>query len=191
MSKFVAVLLGCLGFAVSGCSTPGTSTMPLIPNEEIMLVAGPGGTITTGAALTAVAVYLIYDPLAPNWEITESRLDQSTYQFSLKMKRYNTGGDGDAIAIVKRRAVQLQQQTAGIAGYKIVAFEQGIDSQTIGARRFAEARITLTPEFAPAPKLPPPELVPTSSGATTGVAQAVASPAKANKIKPSATKTGN
>ncbi|HSG23791.1 MAG TPA: hypothetical protein VLA64_12630 [Azonexus sp.] len=88
------------------------------------------------------AIYLVYDPLAPNWEIEESRLNEDTYRFSLKMKRYHTGGAGESIQVLKRRASQLQFEQ-GFASYHILEYTEGIESQTIGARRMAEGTIRL------------------------------------------------
>ncbi|MPM96839.1 hypothetical protein SDC9_144004 [bioreactor metagenome] len=88
------------------------------------------------------AIYAYYDPLAPNWEIEEERLDDDTYRFSMKMKRYHTGGSGESIQILKRRANQIQREQ-GFGGYQILEYSEGIDSQTIGARRVAEGTIKL------------------------------------------------
>ena len=88
------------------------------------------------------AIYLVYDPLAPNWEIEEARLNDDTYRFSLKMKRYHTGGAGESIQILKRLASQLQYEQ-GFGSYQIVEYTEGIDSQTIGARRIAEGVVRL------------------------------------------------
>ncbi len=88
------------------------------------------------------AIYLVYDPLAPNWEIEESRLNDDTYRFSLKMKRYHTGGAGESIQILKRRASKIQYEQ-GFSGYQILEYTEGIESQTIGARRMAEGTIKL------------------------------------------------
>ncbi len=92
------------------------------------------------AAVVAAAVYVIYDPLAPNWEIEESRLSDDTYRFSMKMKRFHTGGAGESLQILKRRASQLQHEY-GHSSYQITEYTEGIDSQTLGARRVAEGAI--------------------------------------------------
>ena len=98
---------------------------------------------TVASALIVIgAIYLVYDPLAPNWEIEESRLNDDTYRFSLKMKRYHTGGAGESIQIVKRRASKIQYEQ-GFSGYQILEYTEGIESQTIGARRMAEGTIKL------------------------------------------------
>jgi hypothetical protein len=98
-------------------------------------------SIVTGVAVAA-AIYFFYDPLAPNWEIEEARLSDDTYRYALKMKRYHTGGAGESMQILKRRATQLQIEQ-GFAHYQLLEFSEGIDSQTIGARRVAEATVKL------------------------------------------------
>ncbi len=129
----------------SGCSSSGSGkASPLIPDKSIQLTATKSvslGTLAT-VAVVGAAIYVIYDPLAPNWEIEESRLNDDTYRFSLKMKRYHTGGSGESIQILKRRASQLQYEQ-GFGSYQIVEYSEGIDSQTIGARRVAEGVVKL------------------------------------------------
>jgi hypothetical protein len=165
-----------VSLGLTACSTPGSNPLPLIPDEVIVISAGQGGTITAGAAVAAAAVYMVYDPLAPNWDLTERVLTEDSYRLSLRMKRFNTGGDGDALHIVKRRAQTLQNEQA-MAGYRLVQFDQGIDSQTVGARRFAEAVIQLIPYAAP----PAPKVYPEMVG-TTRIAQ----PAPVANVKKSA-----
>lgn len=130
---------------LAGCSTSGsTNSSPLIPNQSIQLTAGHSislSTLATGAFI-AGAIYLVYDPLAPNWEIEESRLNEDTYRFSLKMKRFHTGGAGESMQVLKRRASQLQYEQ-GFADYQILSYSEGIDSQTVGARRMAEGTVRL------------------------------------------------
>ena len=92
--------------------------------------------------LVAAAIYVVYDPLAPNWEIEESRLNDDTYRFSMKMKRYHTGGAGESIQILKRRASQIQYEQ-GFENYHILEYTEGIDSHTLGARRVAQGTIKL------------------------------------------------
>lgn len=136
------VCAAVLVMALTGCGS--TSTKPLIADKAIQLTAKTSikySTLYTGLILAA-AIYVIYDPLAPNWEIEESKLTEDVYRFSLKMKRYHTGGAGESIQILKRRASQLQYEQ-GFANYQILEYTEGIDSQTIGARRMAEGTIKL------------------------------------------------
>lgn len=137
------IALSCLLLtSLAGCST--TATTPLIPAKSVYLTATTSVSYATlaTAAVVAAAILIVYDPLAPNWEIEESRLNEDTYRFSMKMKRYHTGGAGESIQILKRRASQLQYEHR-FAGYHILEYTEGIDSQTIGARRVADGTIKL------------------------------------------------
>jgi len=122
----------------------GCGTSPLIPDKKIQLTAKMGVSLSSlaTAAMVGAAIYLVYDPLAPNWEIEESKLAPDVYRFSMKMKRYHTGGAGESVQILKRRASQLQYEN-GYSGYQILEYTEGIDSQTIGARRMAEGTVRL------------------------------------------------
>jgi len=137
LSLLAAALLG-------GCSTSSSKASPLIPNKSLQLTAGHAvsfGTLATGAVIVG-ALQMIYDPLAPNWEIEEARLSEDSFRFSMKMKRYHTGGAGESIQILKRRAGELQAEL-GYGTYVLMEYTEGIDSQTIGARRTAEGTIKL------------------------------------------------
>jgi hypothetical protein len=138
------VLLIFVGITVAGCSSTGGGSSSLIPNKAIQLTANTSVSLATLAAAAVVGggIYLVYDPLAPNWEIEESRLSEDTYRFSLKMKRYHTGGAGESMQILKRRATQLQYEQ-GFGGYQILEYTEGIDSQTIGARRVGEGVVRM------------------------------------------------
>lgn len=139
MKKTVLIGMACL--ALGACSSTGTrGGSPLIPDKAIQLTAHTSLSLTTLAV--GAAVFMYYDPLAPNWEIEESKLNDDTFRFSMKMKRYHTGGSGESIQILKRRASQLQYEQ-GFAGYQILEYTEGIDSQTIGARRVAEGTVKL------------------------------------------------
>lgn len=142
--RLAAVSLLAGAALLSACSTPGSDSSPLIPDKVIQLTADTSikASSVAAAVVTVAAIYLVYDPLAPNWEIEESRLNDDTYRLSMKMKRYHTGGTGESIQLLKRRASQLQYEK-GYHGYQILEYTEGIDSQTIGARRMAEGVIRL------------------------------------------------
>lgn len=137
---FVAVAL----WGLVGCSSTKGTGSPLIPNKALQLTGRTALSMTSLAeiALAGAAIYIIYDPLAPNWEIEEARLSSDTYRFSMKMKRFHTGGTGESIQILKRRASQLQYEQ-GFAAYQILEYTEGIDSQTLGARRVADGVVRL------------------------------------------------
>ncbi len=139
-----AAAIALAACAVAACSTPGTGGSPLVPDKQLRLTAGTSlklAEIATGA-LVLGAIHLFYDPLAPNWEIEEMRLTDDTFRFSMKMKRYHTGGAGESMQVMKRRASQLQGEL-GFGGYQLLEYTEGIDSQTLGARRVAEGTVRL------------------------------------------------
>ncbi|MDR0674341.1 MAG: hypothetical protein LBF93_11990 [Zoogloeaceae bacterium] len=54
-------------------------------------------------------VYLMLDPLAPNWEIETTRTSEDVFRMQLTMKRYNSGGEGEAQYIFRHNARRLVQ----------------------------------------------------------------------------------
>lgn len=123
-----------LALSLAACSS--SPTLKLGATQAVSLTS-----LATGA-LVGGAIYLVYDPLAPNWELEETHLGEDTYRLSMKMKRYHTGGAGESLQILKRRAGQLQA-TQGYENYVLLDYTEGIDSQTLGARRVAEGTVKL------------------------------------------------
>lgn len=148
MTLRVRVLPGVvlLSVVLGGCAAVGLDDS-LVEDGTIQDVApaalasrllkpGSGDWINFGIA------YLIHDPLAPNWEIQETRVSEDVFHMQLRMKRYHKGGEGESMLILKRRAAQLQREL-GYGSYRILDYMEGIDSQTLGARRFGEGSIQL------------------------------------------------
>jgi hypothetical protein len=86
--------------------------------------------------------YLMLDPLAPNWEIEIIRMSENVFRMQLTMKRYHTGGEGEAQYIFRRNARRLAQ-SAGYDDYVVLHYEEGLESATSAARRFGEGEIRL------------------------------------------------
>lgn len=139
--RLLCCLLVCF---TAACSSTSGTAKPLVPDKVIQLTANNIVKLSTvlGGLAVAGAIHVIYDPLAPNWEIEEEQVNADTYRFALKMKRFHTGGAGESIQVLKRRASQLQREQ-GFAEYQIVEYSEGIDSQTLGARRVADGVIRL------------------------------------------------
>lgn len=136
MIRLPALLLALL---LAGC---GSS--PLI-SEKTLSIASKLSTTTGQLAVGAIvlgAIYLIYDPLAPNWEIKEQRLTEDSYRLDMRMKRFHTGGQGEAMQVLRRRAATLQAE-GGYRDFEVVEYSEGIESHTLGAQRYAEARLRL------------------------------------------------
>lgn len=144
MRRSGLVLAAALSGLAAACSTPGTGGSPLIPDKQIKLTASTGvklAEIATGI-LVLGAIHFIYDPLAPNWEIEETRLSEDTFRFALRMKRYHTGGAGESMQVLRRRAGQLQGEL-GYGAFQLVEYSEGIESETLGARRVAAGTVRL------------------------------------------------
>ena len=131
--------------------------LQVTPGNEVSAETGIGAAVVLGMGhpTTSVGIagevfskrqsallYLIYDPMAPNWTIKETRLDVSTYHLSLQAKRYRVGGDGEAMRILKRRADFLKREQ-GYADYRILDYSEGIESSTPWTHRFGEGTIQL------------------------------------------------
>jgi len=148
------LLAGLLSLSVVACGTTPTS----IPNTGYLL---PNGTINVtpsirysfeqiAVGLAAGAVLnTIYDPMAPNWNIEEKTLNDDTYYLSMRAKSFRIGGDGEAMQILKRRAVQLQRER-GYAAYRILDYSEGIESSTPLTHRVSEGTIQLVKNQLPA-----------------------------------------
>ena len=137
-----------LGLAVAACGSVETKLIPssgsLLPNATVQV----GPTIAYSVEQIAVAgaaaavLYFVYDPLAPNWSIEEKPLTDDTYYLALRAKSFRVGGDGEAIQIIKRRALQLQREK-GYAGYRILDYSEGIESSTPLTHRVSEGTVQL------------------------------------------------
>ena len=94
------------------------------------------------SASQSALLYIVYDPLAPNWSIKERALGKDSYYVSLRAKSFRTGGDGEAIQILKRRAMQLKRER-GYEDFRIVDYSEGIESSTPFTHRYSEGTIQL------------------------------------------------
>jgi hypothetical protein len=152
---------GLLLALVSGCSLNP-------PTGEQALGAGTALTVLSNKYLTlpalggALLVYGVVDPLAPNWSIQETRLADGHYSLSMRLRSLHSGGTGEARQVFLRRAAQLGHGT-GFEGYRILAWEEGVESGRPFAQRVAYGEVRLVPRPEPAlimpdiPTLPPPE----------------------------------
>jgi outer membrane protein OmpA-like peptidoglycan-associated protein len=147
-----ALLVSGCGSLVRG-SWPGFTDSPIISDATIRI--SPGYTLTVEkivfSAAGAALLYTLYDPLAPNWTLDEEAIGEDTYRLTLNMKRFIIGGEGEALALLRRWAEAVQHE-GQYDGYRIDRFEQGIDSGTPVARRYAHATVRMT--RLPQPGLP-------------------------------------
>lgn len=147
MKQWHGILLLSAALVVSGCSNVSgdiprqTSVVPsgnlrLFPHYSIAFA----DLVQVGALVGSV--YLISDPTAPGWDITETRLPDNRVLYDMKMQYFRLGGDGEARYVVVRRAEALARE-GGYAGYQINRYEEAIDSRILLPRRTAFAEIQL------------------------------------------------
>jgi len=91
---------------------------------------------------------VISDPMAPNWSIKEKALKPDTFHLALRASSFRIGGDGEAIQIVKRRALQLQREN-GYTDYRILDYTEGVESSAPLTHRFSEGTIQLVNTMLP------------------------------------------
>lgn len=112
---------------------------PIVPNAKLRL--SPNFSVSLESMLIGAAVFYFVDPLSPNWEGELKRLSDDTYSITMRSKRFrSTGGDGEAGRVFKRNAEQIVRE-GGYAGYDVLAYSEGIESEVIGALRYAEGTI--------------------------------------------------
>lgn len=176
MRAVPAVIL-MLSMAVTGCTTAPPNMPPsgsIIPEEGRVqvasdvsytykeLIAAPATAYMLDGILEKsldqlrpftqpILLYFVYQPFAPNWTLEEARLNDDTYYVRMQAKRFRTGGDGEAMMVMKRRAKQLQHER-GYAGFKVIDFSEGIESSTPISQRYSEGIFKLVKAEAVAPR---------------------------------------
>ena len=128
--RALSVASAMLLAACSGVDGLRSSNM-IIPPDVVTVSKSLSVPMESIAA--AAAVYMIVDPLAPNWQIEQSRVNDNRYRIAMRKKRFNTGGDGEVMPAFYRRAEKLVRDN-GAVRYRIVEFNEGVDSGIIGQR---------------------------------------------------------
>lgn len=90
----------------------------------------------------ALIAYAIYDPLAPTWRVSVTEMDEQRMRLDLRMKALVTGGEGEARRVFERSARKLADD-GGFVDYRVVRFEEGIESTRPFATRFASGEIRM------------------------------------------------
>lgn len=120
MRRIFAVLATIVAVGVSGCS------------------GGDVGALLVGGGLA----YWVVDPRAPNWNVNMDSVSPTDYKISLKMKNFTNGGEGEARMVFHHAAEELAQRERSPA-YEILAYEEGINSEFLGGRRYAVGVVRL------------------------------------------------
>lgn len=142
----LALLAGCANVNVPSRlegTFPGGG--PLIPETTFQLTPGTSIQLEklVNWGIYAGVAYLILDPWAPNWSIEQANFPDDHFHLSLHMKRYYSGGAGEAQAVFHRRAKELAR-AGGFAGYEVVEYQESLESSVLGSQRTAIGVVRLT-----------------------------------------------
>jgi hypothetical protein len=146
-----ARLAACVLLLLSACatterlreSTQSPKTAGELAQDAAIASAIYKLLLPTGGDLILLGLaYVIYDPLAPNWEIETTRVSEDVFRMQFSMKRFHSGGEGEASYVFRRNARRIVQ-AAGYDDYLVLRYEEGIESATIASRRFGEGEIRL------------------------------------------------
>ena len=157
-------MIGRLALALAIAALAGCTT--ILPDKKIYIT--PSRTVSvenaTYLGLALGIAYLVIDPLAPNWEITEEPLADNRIRLALKMKRVYAGGGGEARTVFQRRAKELVRY-GGFDGYEVIEYSEGMESSMLGSQRVGEGIIRLTGRGAERDygKVPPARMTPESA----------------------------
>ena len=126
------IALCCL---LAGCN-------PVIPDHTIHLTSTISFALADALMVAAVVgvAYVVIDPLAPNWEIHETKLSDTRFRIDMVKKRVTTGGDGESIDLFHRHAEHIATQVEA-SGYTIMSWNEGVDSEFPIARRWSRGEI--------------------------------------------------
>ena len=133
MKPWTAHALALIGAALAGgCKSIEGDSPVLIPNRSLEVsrsVSIPAEVLALGAGL-----FLVIDPLAPNWQVEQRDLGNGRYAIAMTKKRFATGGDGESPQLFRRRAEQIARDN-GFSSYEVIEFSEGIESSVPIAQR--------------------------------------------------------
>ena len=144
--------LPILGALLAGAvlAAAGCSSMPEHNDVNVARTLIPARTLNVSPSLTIAAeslaaagiIYLIIDPLAPNWKVEVEPMGTRRYRVELTMKRFITGGEGESYQVIRRTAERLRRE-GRFNEYAILEQSEGIESRVPIAQRVAHAVIEL------------------------------------------------
>jgi len=142
MKKALTIALTALALLAAGCSSIDDYNGPrtLVPARTLNV--SPSLSIPAESLMAAGIVFLVIDPLAPNWKVEVEPIGERRYRIELTMKRFITGGEGEAGTVVKRTAEKLRKE-GGYSYYALLEMSEGIESRVPIAQRVAHAVVQL------------------------------------------------
>jgi hypothetical protein len=153
---FVSMFSACGTVDNALVKTPvgaGRSIVPDVPIPVTPRYTSSLASVVEFGVAGAILNY-VYQPLDATWDIADIPLAHDTHRLSLRMKRFTTGGEGEAWQTAKRYAERLQA-AKGASGFVILEFTSGIDSSTPFARRVSESVVRFN-DVPPDPVMLPP-----------------------------------
>ena len=102
------------------------------------LPAGVYGEATGGNAANSEAAKAALREFMQNWYVEISPLGDRAYEFQLKTWVMRSGGEGEAMMILKRRAEKMRREL-GASSYRIQDYQTGIQSTYPTTQRFVYA----------------------------------------------------
>lgn len=125
-----------------GSTSYSVPVNPLVPAAKLRLT--PSIELPIENLLIGAAIWYFVDPLAPNWEGELKQLSEDTFSIGMRSKRFrSTGGDGEAGRVFRRNAETIVRE-GGFGGYDVLEYSEGIESELIGAVRYAEGTIRVS-----------------------------------------------
>ena len=138
-----------LAAALAACAC--TQNAAKDPPQETQPTA-PAGAPT--AAGSSGGIHFAYAPDAPNWKVTPIKLSDNHWRLELRMRRWHTGGAGEAELLFRQEAQELAAKQ-GYLHYVVLNFTEGIESTAPIAQRWARGEIVLQDALPPMPLYKP------------------------------------
>lgn len=155
------MILSMLLAALTGNGTPPSEPAANTPSAIVAgegfgtpgNIAAPAAAARVGGAEVPAAVYgeaaasqggmseqtkAALRELFQNWYVEISPLGDKAYEFQLKTWAMRSGGEGEAMMILKRRAEKMRREL-GAGSYRIQDYQSGIQSLYPTAQRYVYA----------------------------------------------------
>ena len=140
LSRIGILCAGALAVLAGACSTPESPRQPFLPDKTVELTRSI--RISLEALAVGALVWAALDPLAPNWSIRRESMDGNRVRIVLRRRYLSSGGDGEAAQLFRREAERVAA-AAGVGGYTVLEYSEGIDSKYPLAQRVCEGVILL------------------------------------------------
>jgi hypothetical protein len=144
----VAVLATC-ACAQTATKDPSVETQAT-PAAAAPPANGPSAAAAAPPTGSSAAGTAAEDPSSPNWQVTSIKLSDNRWRLELRMRRWHTGGDGEAEVLLHDQARKLAEEQ-GYRHYVVLSFVQGIESTVPIAQRWARGEIELQEALPPMP----------------------------------------